>query len=148
MVEQWKPVVGFEGLYEVSDQGRVRGLVRTMKRRDKRVASKYQSWPVPARDLHPRPVQRGKYPAVMLCKNGHKRLIPVHTLVLAAFIGPRPKGADTLHWDGDPKNCRLNNLRYGSRTENMADMRRHGRLPVGDHWHQRAESRQYRRIRT
>jgi hypothetical protein len=145
MTENWLPVVGYEGLYEVSDRGRVRGLARVMRRRDKRLASKYQSLIVPGRDLHPWPVQRGGYPAVMLCRNGHKRLIPVHSLVLAAFVGPRPKGADSLHYDGDPSNCRLSNLRYGSRAENMGDMRRHGRIHTGERWHERPASRQYRK---
>jgi HNH endonuclease len=50
----------------------------------------------------------------------------VHTLVLEAFIGPCPDGMECLHIDGNPSNCRLDNLRWGTRTENSADSARHG----------------------
>lgn len=50
----------------------------------------------------------------------------VHTLVLAAFVGPRPPGKDTRHWNNVRHDNRLENLLYGTKVENMADKKRHG----------------------
>lgn len=55
----------------------------------------------------------------------------VHRLVLEAFVGPCPAGAQALHTDGDTANNRLPNLRWGSASENAEDKRRHGRMPLG-----------------
>lgn len=49
-----------------------------------------------------------------------------HTLVMAAFIGPRPSGLDIRHIDGNPGNNAVTNLKYGTRSENALDMRAHG----------------------
>jgi HNH endonuclease len=51
----------------------------------------------------------------------------VHRLVLEAFVGPCPTGLECRHLDGDPSNNRLDNLRWGTRLENVADTIRHGR---------------------
>jgi hypothetical protein len=53
----------------------------------------------------------------------------VSWLVAAAFIGPRPAGMGVLHWDDDPSNNRVGNLRYGSQLDNAVDARRNGRMP-------------------
>jgi hypothetical protein len=54
----------------------------------------------------------------------------VHRLVLLTFLGPCPPGMECLHGDGDPANNRLDNLRWGTHKENVADTRRHGRKPT------------------
>jgi hypothetical protein len=54
---------------------------------------------------------------------------PVHQMVLETFVGPRPEGMVCRHLDGNPSNNRLENLRWGTVQENMADMDRHGRRP-------------------
>lgn len=49
-------------------------------------------------------------------------------IVLIATIGPRPTpGHECCHWDGDPTNNRLDNLRWGTPEENQADSKRHAR---------------------
>lgn len=53
----------------------------------------------------------------------------VHRLVALAFIGPCPEGMEVLHINGEPDDNRLENLRYGTRAENVADTIRHGRHP-------------------
>src|SRR5262245_28581247 len=114
MIEEWRAVGGYEGLYEVSSRGRVRSL------RSKEL-------------MRPYPMLRGGYPAVNLSSNG-KKLCPVHRLVAEAFIGPRPPGADIRHLDGNPANARASNLCYGTRKDNERDKDRHGRRPLGiDH---------------
>lgn len=53
----------------------------------------------------------------------------IHSLVLLAFVGPRPQGLVTRHLDGNPLNNALSNLKYGTESENLADSRRHGTRP-------------------
>lgn len=117
-IEIWRPVVGFEGAYEVSDQGRVRSVQRTdgIGRR------------VNARVLRPGVATNG-YPLVSLWREGRGSSQFVHHLVAAAFIGPRPPGMDICHEDGNRLNHVASNLRYDTRAANLADARRHGTLP-------------------
>jgi hypothetical protein len=51
----------------------------------------------------------------------------VHTLILEAFIGPRPPGMQCCHKDGNPLNNRLDNLRWDTPSSNSRDTVRHGR---------------------
>lgn len=53
----------------------------------------------------------------------------VHILVAEAFIGPRPKNADVCHYDDDKSNNAVENLRYGTRSENVHDSVRNGTHP-------------------
>lgn len=63
---------------------------------------------------------------VNLCGGGVQKHALVHRLVMAAFVGPPPEGMQVCHNDGDPKNNRLGNLRYGTPSENMYDRGLHG----------------------
>lgn len=118
--EQWKPVVGYEGIYEVSDQGRVRSLGfdfigsggRRFRRKGKVLAG--------SRSLNGRI-------SIGLSRQGeklHSRY--VHHLVLEAFLGPCPPGNECCHWNDDPSDNRLKNLRWGTRSENVHDQVRNG----------------------
>lgn len=98
--ETWKPVVGCEGFYEVSNEGRVRSSRG-------RISGGWMS---------------GKYRMVSLGKAGPRQ---VHVLVLEAFVGKRPEGMDGCHNDGDPGNNRVENLRWGTRSSNILDTVRH-----------------------
>lgn len=123
MSETWRPVVGWEGLYEVSDQGRVRSL-RTQ-------------WGPRREPLVMRPVPvgaaRGREPrwAVVLHVHGERTVRNVYRLVLEAFVGPCPKGMEALHANDDLKDNRLENLSWGTRRRNMEDAKRNGRTPRG-----------------
>lgn len=55
----------------------------------------------------------------------------VHRLVLLAFVGPCPEGMECCHNDGDPLNNRLDNLRWDTRSANIADAIKHGGYPIG-----------------
>lgn len=114
--ERWMPVVGFEGLYEVSDCGNVRSLDR-LDRRSRRVNGVSMT-----------PGDKGKteHLKVDLRSFGRRRSILVHRLVLEAFDGPCPEGMECRHLDGDPTNNRLANLRWGTRSENNLDRVAHG----------------------
>lgn len=50
----------------------------------------------------------------------------VHALVMETFVGPRPEGSEIRHLDGDRCNNRVDNLKYGTHSENMMDRERHG----------------------
>lgn len=107
MKEQWKPIRGYTGYYEVSNLGRVKGLERkdSLGRR------------VKARMLNPVISSRG-YPSVFLCKNGDQKQETVHKLVMRAFVGPPPKGKEIDHIDNNRKNAKLDNLEYVFHREN------------------------------
>lgn len=122
-MENWKPILGYEGCYEVSDHGRVRSLARK---------DTYGSGrPVSQRILK---ISMGgcrpgfRYPQVTL----RRRSQLVHSLVMQAFVGPPPPGMQVCHKDGNRLNNKLSNLRYGTSRSNADDRAKHGRWkPVG-----------------
>ena len=71
------------------------------------------------------------YPEVKLRVDGKRRTLKVHSLVLVAYVGPKPDGLQALHRDGNPRNNRLTNLRWGTPQENADDTIRHGRTLKG-----------------
>lgn len=83
------------------------------------------------RSLRPYNVADG-YQGVALRHEGKTIRATVHSLVAEAFIGPRPAGFDVCHGDGDKSNNRFTNLRYATRTENIADKRKHGTSQDGE----------------
>lgn len=104
-IEIWKPILGYEGYYEVSDLGRVR-----------RAAS--------GRILKTSKSKR--YPLVGLSINGVQKVIHVHRLVTAAFLGICPEGMEVNHKNGNKLDNRLSNLEYVSHDENMKHSVRQG----------------------
>lgn len=118
-VEEWRPIPGYEGVYEVSSTGGVRTIARPMQRRNGR------PYPVRAQTRKPVPNRYG-YMTVRLCHNGVDTPHEIHALVALAFIGPRPAGMDVRHLDGNKLNNTAANLRYGTRSENIIDAVTHG----------------------
>lgn len=116
--EQWRPVVGYEGLYEVSDHGRVRSLDRTIQH------------PLGMKRLKGRlmrpSLNRMGYPTVGLSRSGGLRLRRVHQLVAEAFIGPRPQGQMVRHYNDIKTDNHVSNLRYGTYSDNLYDRVRNG----------------------
>ncbi len=66
------------------------------------------------------------YPQVGLRRDGKAYTRHVHRLILETFIGPCPEGMECRHLDGDSVNNRLDNLKWGTHSENMQDSIRHG----------------------
>lgn len=66
------------------------------------------------------------YPFVKISRMGVVKTCTVHSLVLAAFVGPRPHGFEACHANGDRMDARACNLRWDSRAGNAADKLRHG----------------------
>ena len=114
--EEWRDIPGWEDRYQVSNLGRVRSI-RTLV-----------DGTVTERILKQRPLPKGHL-RVALCKDGVCSDYRVHNLVLLAFVGPRPDGCVGCHWDDDPTNNHLSNLRWGTHTENHLDRVRNGIHP-------------------
>lgn len=122
--EIWKPVVGWEGLYEVSNMGRVKSCARS--RRGPHGSVCHHA----AYLMHPQS-KRG-YPQVHLRFDERSLFANIHALVLIAFVGPRPKGFHACHFDGDRTNNRDTNLRWDTVANNCADKVRHGTSNRGE----------------
>lgn len=117
MTEEWRAVLGHEGLYEVSDMGHVRSLDREVWHG---TGTKNGT-----RKLIGRPIVSSMakgYPAVSIPER-----VCIHTLVCEAWYGPRPDGMVCRHLDGNPTNNTPDNLRWGTPKENSQDTLRHGR---------------------
>jgi len=107
--EIWKPIINYEGLYEVSDLGRIKSL-------------KYEKQKI----LKQRRCDAMGHIGVALCKNNEIKTFYIHRLVLIAFVGPCPPGMECRHLDGNPQNNRLENLKWGTKSENAQDSIKHG----------------------
>ena len=117
--EEWRAVVGWEQHYEVSSLGRVRSIDRTVIFSDGRIR-RYVS---KLRATHTDGFGYQKVTLKRAAKN-HRALI--HQIVAAAFIGPRPKGLEVCHGNGNKTDNRSANLRYDTRAANHADAVLHG----------------------
>ena len=118
MDEKWLPVTGFEG-YEVSDHGRVRSFLQRNNR---------------GRVLKPARMKKGHLMVSLQTDDGSK-MRPVHQLVLEAFVCPRPDGKLALHRDGNPGNNTVENLYWGTYSDNIKDSVEHGTHPQASKTH-------------
>jgi hypothetical protein len=111
---EWRSVEGFPA-YEVSNGGLVRNETGLL--------------------LKPEVGHRGHLRVTLYNESGPQRHL-VHRLVLLHFVGPAPSEEhECAHWDGDPANNQVGNLRWATPKENTEDARRHGRLIVGEKCH-------------
>ena len=94
----WANVVGWEGIYEVSDCGCVR------RKETQRI-------------LKRSPDSSG-YPKVMLSNGERKKCARVHILVAEAFLGKRPQGMQVNHKNSDRADARAKNLEWVTPQEN------------------------------
>jgi hypothetical protein len=117
--EQWRAIPGWEGLYEVSDHGQVRSLDRMIP------SSRGGRQRLRGRLLKPAYGTDGRR-FIGLHRDGQSIQRRIYTLVLEAFVGPRPDGFDACHNDGDCVNDHVGNLRWATRSDNILDAVRHG----------------------
>lgn len=99
--ETWKDVVGYEGLYRVSDWGRVMSL-----------------WFGKRKILKPGKEKTG-YLSVQLCKDGKQTTSLIHRLVVTSFIGPIPSGMVVNHLNENKRDNRLSNLEICTHQKNL-----------------------------
>lgn len=103
--EEWRAVPGWDGMYSVSNLGRVRS--------DARGKGRYFG-----RCLKPGSLKAG-YLKLTLAANGRHEQWLVHRLVLLAFVGPCPAGKETNHKNGVKHDNTLSNLEYVTASENQ-----------------------------
>lgn len=132
-MEIWRDIPGYVGFYQVSNEGRVRTLDRAVS--DLYVLSGVR---IPkSKNGGIRPLNTGYAGrlGVMLCAYGVTKRFQVHRLVLMAFVGMPPEGTECRHLDGNHLNNRLENLVWGTHTENMRDKTGHGTQMLGENHH-------------
>lgn len=118
--DEWRPVIGYEGAYEVSRSGLIR-----------RIWSQFGAY----RLLRPTIDKRG-YCRMKLSVHGTAQTIKVHRVVAAAFIGPCPPGHHVNHIDGCKQNNNVGNLEYASPDENWRHAVSTGLAGLGERHHQ------------
>lgn len=109
MKEEWKDVKGLEGLYKVSNKGRVKSYIRT-------------------EHILKGNTSGHKYPRYNLAG----KITYLHHIVAEAFIGERPNGLNVLHKDDNPLNNNIDNLYYGTQSNNIEDAIRNGNFCDGE----------------
>lgn len=122
VTEEWRPIVGYEGHYEVSDHGRVRSLARVVIRSDPRYGPIVQRIDEKIMALHTRNGRKSVY----LSKDDKQKRIRIHRLVLETFVGPCPPGMECCHANDIPDDNRLSNLRWDTCSANKDDCVRNG----------------------
>jgi len=116
----WRPITGYEGLYEVSSEGNVRRVPSVL--RDGR------KWKGRVLVQH---IDKHGYANVTLSRDNVKVKLRVHVLVCEVFHGPRPEARFAAHNDGNSLHNWPDNLRWATREENEADKIRHGTRAQG-----------------
>lgn len=122
--EVWKNIPGYEGKYQASNLGRIKSLERQVRGVCYHTGNEFY------RTVKERILRPGKYD-----KSGHVSVVlghgqsssPVHQLVAEAFLGKCPNGQEVLHVNGNPTDNRIENLRYGTRIENILDVYHQGK---------------------
>lgn len=99
---QWKPVVGYEGLYQVSSDGHIRSLHPRRKGQ-----------------ILPQRIERAGYFEIQLSKKGVSTYYYVHRLVAAAFIPNSENKPCINHRNGIKTDNRIENLEWVTHSENM-----------------------------
>jgi hypothetical protein len=118
MEEIWKDVVGYEGIYMVSSFGRMKSKERIVKRKKMGDYFKKESI-IEGSEYH-------GYLRASLHKNNMHKIRFIHVLVAESFIGKKPEKMEVCHNDGNRKNNSIENLRYGTRSDNVKDAIKHG----------------------
>lgn len=118
MEEVWKDVVGYEGLYQVSNLGRVKSLKSNQLLKPK--------------------IAKDGYVQIVLYNNNRKTLY-IHRLVASAFLDNPKDKAEVNHIDNNPSNNRLDNLEWVTHKENMEWSVKQGRKKITDETRRKME---------
>ena len=103
-MEIWKDVIGYEGMYQVSNCGRIKSLKRKFVLKDVILKNG---------------INQNGYPVINLCDNGEQKLKTIHRIVLEAFTEPESHKNCINHIDGNKINNNINNLEWCTQKENV-----------------------------
>lgn len=122
MEEEWKDIQGYEGIYKISNCGRIKSLLRfNNMSKDNTMRGYYRKEKI----LKPS-ANNSDYLYIFLCKNGKKTMKTIHRLVAETFI-PNPNNYEQVnHIDGNKQNNRMDNLEWCTRKHNMQEAFRIG----------------------
>lgn len=117
---RWLPILGYEGIYEISDDGEVKMLGRSAER------NRFGIMKYPERILR-KHLCRGYY-AVNLYKDKVHKQFKVHRLVAVAFVDNPNRFTQVNHLDDVKTNNHFSNLSWGTQKDNMRHARNNGKL--------------------
>jgi hypothetical protein len=110
MKEVWKDIKGYEGLYQVSNYGRIKSLSRLIKNSNNRITKE---------KIRKQVYDKDNYLTISLSKNGKISTFKVHRLVAQAFI-PNTKNKPTVnHKNGIKNDNKVENLEWATDKEQM-----------------------------
>lgn len=122
MIEIWKDVKGYNGLYQVSNYGNIKSLSRIIVRSNGNYSSKEKL-------LEPQIIKNG-YLVVRLKKNGNRSTKLINRLVAESFI-PNPEDKlEVNHKDLNKLNNHVDNLEWSTRSENMKHAYKNGVVDI------------------
>lgn len=126
--EVWKSIPGYEGLYKVSDSGRIHKASRMVIRRNGHPQRFHGQMLKPQKNNH------GYLYVHLIDKNGEKKKMYIHRAVALAFL-QKPEGCDYVdHIDNNPGNNCVKNLQWVTHRENMRLSIERGRKVYSDEW--------------
>lgn len=108
----WKTIPSLNNLYEVTTDGRVRSVKRTL------IRSNGRSHTIPGKELTAHPDTKG-YPMITAYVKGKRLKCSIRRLVYETHIGSIPKGMVVDHIDGNRTNFNVNNLQLLTRSKNV-----------------------------
>lgn len=111
MQEIWRDIVGYEGLYQVSNLGNVKLLKRTF--------SPNGGTRVIENKIMKNYINRDGYIKVQLTNNGKQKTISIHRLVAQSFVKNEFEYNEVNHIDGDKSNNNIENLEWSNRSQNI-----------------------------
>lgn len=110
-MEKWRDIKGYEGIYQISNKGRVKRLERIAKTTGNHIIKEHI--------IKPQTITGGHL-GFTACKDGAQKLMQIHRAVAMAFI-PNPNGYALVHHkDHDPKNNRAENLEWLNRSTHQS----------------------------
>lgn len=123
MQEIWKPIAGWEKLYEISNMGNVRSLDRYVKQKDYYRFCKGQTIKVCK--------HKSGYGIVTLRNSGIQQVSKVHQLVMNTFNPNKSnKKLEINHIDGNPMNNKLENLEWCTHKQNLQHASKNNLLSI------------------